>query len=628
MKPGIIKESIIIDGRYRLTRYAELAPGPEDKRNLRLISYLDLKTKEEIELEDTNRDGLDKVLSGISHLKTLEITPHYRNLYQKTQDIVAKRLSDYIETYYKLVRSQKIDRVRLQSYFSEEKKYQGINYELFATGIYFYLRAFLFFHEGAEFPASLRIEAKESDGETIYAFSAPEMIEGPLRGIFTYLKPLLELSAQENVAPYYGYDYVWDGKWISFLYSDHFNTFYNKDLRFIQLARQVGLGDEAALYLLENYQGKPDFKSFEAYLDSEKKSYRAIWRKGERADRTGTAVLLEQFFRDAIVQLLQGDSPIKLRESSFQYLNDCLVLKEEKVYLMDRKQTQGETLPLPFLDLLSLVADQSSNRPSFHLDGYCLHDLNQDGKIDNNRDLLHKKISVGDHCTVHLSNAKEMLADLTKRAFPPFDTQLFFENGVPFEALNAWAEVLSPQTIIQRRVSKNPMDDGDYRLFIHRESQKNFSLDKASRLLRAFIQWNQFDDIYTVPHAWGLEMALNEIADRNLPIKFLYIGTHHGLEKELLQLNFDKGLIFAKGAEVIFTGCDTSFLDVLRLGSQLFRNFSGTIIWSDSTNLPLPYGNFLPLNPEGYHYETSFHNGVATETKKHYFVDPIPSGSF
>lgn len=196
--------------------------------------------------------------------------------------------------------------------------------------------------------------------------------------------------------------------------------------------------------------------------------------------------------------------------------------------------------------------------------------------------------------------------------------------------------------IVRKRWSKNPLEDGAYRVFIYRPSA-DWDPDPDGLWLSAFMSLNGFDDVFVVPPEWGMEAALNEIAARGIPINELYIGSHSDafLMGELL-MDYDRRLVFAKGARVVFTGCRTTRETAELLGAQLFLYSAGTLVWGEGKNIPLPFSGWGLLGMgervvdekwnervvPGDVYETTFELGVPRETRPQRLIDPIPGGLF
>lgn len=677
-------EAIIIDGRYQVFNYEE-AFDTADGTPLCDLSLADVRDDHVITLSDRQCDGsLDRLRSDnvVESQQATQQWSFWTSLYQKTNAAVQKQLPQYMAGFVNFFRSRSHEQhevILIQSAANDDAN--EIRNIIFTQHD---LTRRYFLHAKTKMGSSKVESALVEIGDTVtnmrLKFGVPQTVAGLVAPLLPDLEHLLSLDP----FPVDGVSATIDGAWLAYLHSDHF-TALNAAAVDIHHMNVGDLGwalanialeaaeneflcpdskgachDEGGVDLLKKYEGPIDLDAFDAFLKRERaaalsipqKIARSLWWKNLSEaprfefDIVGRPLLVHtdgtrmsmfpqprsNYVIHALNRLLEErtDGRYALRKKTLEYLDRCLEVHGNEILFVDPEQNHGKPLRLPEAELLLLLfGDLPAYQPGINLDGFYLHDEDGDGKIHARHDNVESKRAHGRSSrSLGKATIDNVLAVLSEDYPPPFDPKLFTTEGVPFSDLRRWADQIHSELITRRIRSETPMEDGAYRTFVFRNSKDDLDVDGF--WVRTFRWFNDIDDTYAVPHSWGMELALNEIAGREIPLTKLYIGTHGDqvLKMEPILLDFDRRLTFVEGAEVVFTACLTDDSTAHALGSQLFRYSSGRLLWGDDIVVPLPFGNIMTLAPDGHSFETSFDHGEVRERKTRYLVDPIPGGLF
>lgn len=433
----------------------------------------------------------------------------------------------------------------------------------------------------------------------------------------------------------------------------HDDSFTSAFYFYLRSENAVGVDMEKSLPALimmrgsleKNSRISKDASEHEAALEFTRKLfYTPELRKKYLAFRNNNFITdanLEASYRDALVTYSPGDTDageyvldalnalllrrsqgrLCLRELHFNYLNSVIQVREGRLYFRDPQQNPHNPFPLSQNDLSLLVQEKLPTLgKQVSVDGYTFYDQDGDGKIRAEKDLVQKKYLPGD--TVQFSGRakrkapiSEAVRKLSSMAPPPFDPLKFYQKGgVSFEELRQWSEQIPASTVKTIFSSPHPLEDGAYRVFIHRVSDNGTTA--SAWMIDAFSKLNDFDDVFVVSETWGLEQAFNAIAAKGIPISELYIGSHDDqtIKPEDVTMDYDRHLTFTPEGRAIFTGCYTDVERMYILGSEIFKGSKGTLVWSNGFNIPLLHGGIMSLG--GTIYETAFAHGRPLSTKR------------
>lgn len=650
------------------------------------VDVIDLKTGQQIQLRDYGRDGLDVVIRGSETITSKSDVGfnEYLPLYRDVQRLMRVRIPTYFGSFNDLVYSRRMERGEIAVGIIPCEAGNGssrLTIDIDCTTPEGKRHKFGFKKFGDE--------PSITDENSVFSLVDPDTGlsifisgyegQGPLmEGAFAYLDPLTRVASLSGGEVHSRFS----GRWLPYLQSDEFDALDGEvncdgnpdelDFQMAAVAHQAaseGLREDDHRFgdgidILRRYRGERDIEKFAEFVRGEKSAVLNIngklkkvlggtdqaedWEEGrkslhisgrlkfESADRSNWDPYCGNYFiyaLDLVVQRRSGGR-YSLREKSLSYIDRCITVDGDRLIFMDKGQNADDPVEIPITDVLMIVDGRFSFRkPGINIDGYYLYDENEDGIIDAEHDLVQKKDSFGTERRMLVPvDFDEMLEDLKSRYPPPFDTKRFSNGGVPLEELRGWADTINSSLVIEQDVSDNPMEDGRYRAMIFRANNGEVS-GFMRFLLSVFAYINDIDDLYIVPQGWGMEIALNEIAGRGLPIDYLYIGTHSDNELTTgdILLDYDRRLIFAENGMVTVTGCYMDKGVALALGSQIFRHSSGRMLWANGFNIPSP---FLGIwTSEGDSYSTEFENGHEVETRRDNIldslgVDPIPSNLF
>lgn len=664
---------VLLQNRYRLSEF-------EDYEKSHQAELIDLEKKEFLEITEEN--GTVKVIGE----KIPSINEEQaRALLQEARAVVQKLLPNYnLKFYDDFVHASGSNGSRL--FLDSPEQPSEPNMKVFHNFRLTHPKRryeFVVNLEGTKM-SLYRAEVFDKERGVGMSLRGKEFGRDFLDGAQTYLEPFLRIA---NIPP--GGAMMFSSRWLSFVRSPEFDLLDGKtdggetpsedDLKIAASAYQAAISgyacykaedtcrDQGGVALLERYLFTSRSIPFESFLQREQSAASSLthklvslWRTkmGEppvlRLDPVGRFRYYDQgenkmlgellneksnYLQEAFDALLleQSHGQYKLRQPTLSYLDACLKLAGDELFFLDPEQGNGKALPLPWPSLHLILAGQS---PIYHagvnVDRFYFEDVNGDGRIQFPTDSVYQKV-------FGLKNKRVLRATLVENALdylegcgvpidfpPPFDPTDFYTHGISLETLQAWGKKPNHWLLSNKnnKISLNPLADGEYRVFIFREGEQRF--EDLFFWLSAFISLNCFDDVYVVPNEWGMELALNEVAAREIPLTQVYVGTHgyKRLELESILFDYNRRLVFKEGAQAVYTGCHTRESVAHASGAQLFKHSNGSLIWSDDVNIPLPFGNIFSLAPDGHFYETYFDHGKVVKTVTRYLVDPVPGGLF
>lgn len=669
-------KGISILDRYELTSYADRIDeecGRPDWGRKITYRFYDTKEKKEIELVDNGGDGIDEVtIDGKPVSGEAAASPNHAAIFEAARREVALRIPAYLKEFQDVYRPESIGKKTLDvSTGGIEASLQGGKRQNFYFDVYGEKSRFgmKVSKKGGEDFGDILLSA--TDRETGFSFSLDIDRSDPfVSGAAKYLSPLVRLigGAPDGSGGWLS------GAWLQFLQSKDFDALdghvgdtggasetdwalagallmdADKQPRTV-----LAHSPEAAMSLLGRYKGERTPDAIRAFMKAEQEAASALNDSIRQAlppfRLAYNDLVMGQFYIDAfgglkwsslvesateapgyifaaIESLLEKYSKgrFKLRERTFQYLAKTLSAEpDRKLVFTDQEQTGSVPFEFPPVALLNLIYG-GFNRygPGISVDGYFFHDADGDGKIQVDRDVITQKwVNFGiRHMSVVFYD--EMMKDVGAKHPPPFDPSQFNATGVPLSRIRAWSENVANEFIKRKHLSADPLEDGAYRVFIYRAGKND--LDPGSLWMSAFLAFNDYDDFYVVPPTWGMEAALNEVAARGIPIDEIYIGSHTDVfEFGDIVLDYDRRLIFAKGARVYFTGCYTNPYMAEIMGAQLFGDSAGVLRFADGFNIPTPFGGVLS---SGEYYTARFKNGRMEDISHRPLVDPIHGGLF
>lgn len=666
------------ENRIKLSSGLELVSYLESNvpEPTRAITVEDRKSHQHITFYDYGLDGPDKII--VDREKRIEITPEWKALYDEAVGAVKLRLPAYFREISSLPQSPHISETEI-----------GITRITGATPYYTIsseVKDFiLYIPEGdaSDFAdSSLKINDKKIG---LYVTLQSPSNAPFIKGLFDFLEPVRRLTKTyfegDNTA------IELSGKWLFFSRHeqiDEWDGVKNRDGKpsdnDMELARvlfeaptvkkdegeqyntYIKLKPEDVLSLLARYKGPRDIPSLRLFLRMEGSSADSIDSKlvfatqmtrsnahvsldiwGRLHSTTSAQPLVSDasrpgFIFDAMDRLIRRHSggKVLLREKTLNYLSRCLSglsYDDTGLLFYDEKQYPKQEIIIPKEEIISLLFGSPTMCRGISVDGFYICDKNGDGRIHDFGDAILKKEGGRQSNTRRLaiSSPEEMLEELGSKFPPPFNPNDFELDapGVALTDLRKWADTIHRTLVKSWKRSSNPMADGKYRAMIYRRSPND--LNPGGIWFSLFTALNDFDDVYVVPPLWGTEIALNEIAARNLPVSHLYTGSHRdSFEFGDIPIDFDRKLKFAPGGKATFTGCYTTPERAMILGAQLFQDSKGTLIWGDGLNLPTPFGRMLSSG--NIHWTTFDHGARADEPEivrnGTYIVDPIPGGLF
>ncbi len=304
-------------------------------------------------------------------------------------------------------------------------------------------------------------------------------------------------------------------------------------------------------------------------------------------------------FRKILDETLRKISNASCANMSYAEIDQRLFAEDGALYFdtssyIDEDAVEEDAIiAIPHEPLIQQLGETYPER-TIRLGAYTLFDLDGDGHIRFDRDLL----------TTENDQIFTKIPWGLRRLLPKSLPSEAFERGVPLKTMR---DIQRPLVLREttRMQAQDPLaDDGKYRIFVYLNNTNDIPPDSA--LIKGFISLYNFDEFYAFPSSRDelLNPVLEHIADRNIPVDLLYIGTH-GFTPEL-DLK-DKPLDIDT---VVFTGCERGLKDIQAIGAQLFAHSSGSILWGDGINMPLPIPG-VDLVSAGTIHRSRFHNGLS-----------------